>query len=212
MLKRLSYYFFVAALGIGLPTSITFAANNFIPIRLPHAVQLELPRNWEILSKNQRITIDSAVQSRNEPAGLYYESSDLNFAANCYDDAGKITAVMNIRYYTGLDISQDEALSFGQTEVRELDGVLRESAVKTAKLYGHSILSWNGTNKQVINGITTFITEYKRSPINNNGNFKVRLVRVLNGDKSFTLTVSYRENQEFLLRPICDRIIFTLRN
>jgi len=37
-------------------------------------------------------------------------------------------------------------------------------------------------------------------------------VRVFNGGKSFTMTVSYRENQEYLLRPICDRIISSLRN
>ena len=60
--------------------------------------------------------------------------------------------------------------------------------------------------------MTAFVTEYKRSPIKSNGNFKVRLVRVFNGGKSFTLTVSYREDKEYVLRPICDRIISSLRN
>src|SRR3990170_336107 len=38
---------------------VALAANNIVPIRLPHGVQIELPRNWEALSKNQRITLDS---------------------------------------------------------------------------------------------------------------------------------------------------------
>lgn len=214
-MKNLKSLFLNILFGIAifLPlVTVALAANNFVLIKLPHGVQLELPRNWEALSKNQRITLDSAVQSRNERAGLFYASSDLNFAANYYDDASKVAAMMNIRYYPDLDISQDDARALGQADVRELDVVLRESLIKSAKISGFSILSWNGTHKQVINGITAFVTEYKRSPVNNNGNFKVRLVRVLNGGKSFTLTVSYRENQEFLLRPICDRIIFSLRN
>ena len=188
------------------------ASNNFVSVRLPHGVQIELPRNWEALSKNQRITLDSSVQSRNERAGLFDASSDLNFGANYYDEAGKTAAIMNVRYYPNLDVSQTEARASGPSDISELDSALRESMLEAGQIYGFSVLAWNGTVKQVINGVTAFVTEYKRSPLNNNGNFKVRLVRVFNGGKSFTMTVSYRENQEYLLRPICDRIISSLRN
>ncbi len=193
-----------------LPAAI--AANNFVPIRLPYGVQIELPKNWEALSKNQRITLDSMVQSRNERAGIFDASSDLNFGANYYDEAGKTAAIMNVRYYPDSEISQTDARAAGQPDIRELDSALRESMVKAGQINGFTVLAWNGTSKQVINGTTAFVTEYKRSPLKNNGNFKVRLVRVFNGSKSFTLTVSYREDQDYLLRPICDRIISSLRN
>lgn len=188
------------------------AANNFVPIKLPHGVQIELPKNWEAVSNNQRITLDSTVQSRQQLAGLpFNSSSDLNFAANYYDDRGKTAGIMNIRYYPGLSLSQADARSAGQSDVRELDSAIRESIMKSGQITGYSILMWNGTTKRVINGTTALVTEYKRSPIKNNGNFKVRLVRIFNSGKSFTLTVSYREDQEYYLRPICDRIIFSLR-
>jgi hypothetical protein len=201
------FLIFVWALSI----SVVSGANNFIPIKLPHNVSVEIPRNWEVLRNNQRITLDSSVQSRNELAGIFNASSDLNFAANYYDEAGKVAAKMNVRYYQDLELSQVDARAAGQADIRELDGALREASVKAAKINGYSILSWYGTSKQTINGTTAFITEYKRSPIKNNGNSKVRLVRVFNGGRSFTLTVSYREDQEYLLRPICDRIISSLR-
>ena len=209
--NRFGHYLFGIAVWIAL-LPVAIAANNFVPIRLPHGVQIELPRNWEALSKNQRITLDSTVQSRNESAGIFDASSDLNFGANYYDEAGKTAAIMNVRYYPDLDVSQAEARAAGAADIRELDTALRESMVKAGKINGFSVLVWNGTSKQVINGVTAFVTEYKRSPLNNNGNFKVRLVRVFNGGKSFTMTVSYRENQEYFLRPICDRIISSLRN
>jgi hypothetical protein len=164
------------------------------------------------LSNNQRITLDSAVQSRNERAGMFDASSDLNFGANYYDEAGKTAAIMNVRYYPDSEISQTDARAAGQPDIRELDSTLRESMVKAGQISGFTVLAWNGTSKQVINGSTAFVTEYKRSPLKNNGNFQVRLVRVFNGSKSFTLTVSYREDQDYLLRPICDRIISSLRN
>lgn len=164
------------------------------------------------IRKNQRIVLDSAVQSLKEGAGIFDASSDLNFGANYYDEAGKTAAIVNVRYYPDLDVSQSDAHAAGASDIRELDAVLRESIVKGGQILGFSVLVWNGTTKQVFNGITAFVTEYKRSPLNNNGNYKVRLVRVFNGRKSFTMTVSYRENQEYLLRPICDRIISSLRN
>lgn len=188
------------------------ASNNFVPVRLPHGVQIELPRNWKAWSKNQRITLDSLVQSRIELAGtIFNASSDLNFAANYYDDLGKTAAIMNVRYYPNLDVSQTEARASGPSDISELDNAIRESILESGQINGFSILAWNGTVKQVINGVTAFVTEYKRSPLNNNSNFKVRLVRVFNKGESFTMTVSYRENQESLLRPICDRIISSLR-
>jgi len=187
-------------------------SNNFVPVRLPHGVQIELPRNWEAWSKNQRITLDSAVQSRMELSETIFDaSSDLNFAANYYDDLGKTAAIMNVRYYPNLDVSQTEVRASSLSDISELDNAIRESILESGEINGFSILSWNGTVKKVINGATAFVTEYKRSPLNNNSNFKVRLVRVLNEGESFTMTVSYRENQELLLRPICDRIISSLR-
>jgi hypothetical protein len=192
-------------------TPIILAADNFVTVRLPHGVQIEIPRNWQILSANQRITLDTAVQSRTERAGLFYASSDLNFAVNCYDDAGKTAAQLNFRYYPEFDITQAEVRTASQSDIREMDSALRDSARQTSKIHGVSILAWNGTKRQTINGATAFVTEYKRSPIKGNGNFIVRLVRIFNGGKSFTLTVSYRENQEYFMKPICDRIISSLR-
>ena len=121
-------------------------------------------------------------------------------------------ATVNVRYYPGSKISQADARAAGESDLRELDRGLRESAMKMGPTDGFSVLAWSGTRKQVINGVTALVTEYKRSPIKSNGTFVVRLVRIFDATKSFTLTVSYRENQELLLRPISDRIISSLRN
>lgn len=203
----------VVLLSLGCLSGLTpaWAANNFIVVQLPQGVQVELPRNWEALSNNQRITLDSTVQSRLERTGDFDASSDLNFAANYYDDAGKVAALMNVRYYPDMDVTQRDSRDAGPADIEELDRALRANLDKAGKEFGFTVLAWKGTRKQVINGTVAFVTEYRRSPIKN-GNFVVRLIRVLNGPRSFTLTVSYRESDEFLLRPICDRIISSLRS
>lgn len=210
-INRFRIYFFGFAVFIAMLPEV-LATNNFVPIRLPHGVQIELPRNWTVLSENKLVTIDSAVQSRMELNQSLDVSHNLNFGASHYNDEGNVDALINVRYYPKLEVSQADVRAAGQSDIRELDSVIRQEIFKAGQVSGFSVLNWNGTNIQVVNGIAVFITEYKRSPIKENGNVKVRLVRVLNGSQSFTITISYHEDQEYLLRPICDRIISTLRN
>src|SRR4051794_9377909 len=87
------------AAALLLYVGIATATGNFLPVRLPKGVTVELPKNWIALSNNQRITLDSYVQAKREMAGSADPSSDLNFAANYYDDQGKTAAIFNIRYY-----------------------------------------------------------------------------------------------------------------
>lgn len=187
------------------------AADNYVPIELPHDVRIDLPRNWKVISRNQRITLDSSVQARTESIGVFNASSDLNFGANLYDEAGKTAALVNIRYYPDLETTQEDARSATDADVQYLDSVLRSSIAKNGQTFGYSILKWLGTSQRTLNGNVAFITEYERSPLNNNGNSRVRLVRFFNGRASFTITVSYRAGQEYLLRPICDRIISSIK-
>ena len=86
-----------------------YSADNFVKITLPKKVSVELPRNWTALSRNLRITLDSTVQSVTEQIGFFDASSDLNFAANYFEDNGKTAAIFNIRYYPDLKLSQQDA-------------------------------------------------------------------------------------------------------
>jgi len=207
--KRISLWLF----GISLLAyvGVVGATGNFVSIHLPKHVSIELPRNWTAISNNQRITLDTLVQSKRELAGASDPSSDLNFAANYYDDSGTTAAIFNIRYYPDIDVTQADSRAASKSDTAELDGALKAEMIPAMQQFGMTVLSWMGTKKQSINGIVAFITEYRRASLRQGSPFRVRLVRVLNGGRSFTVTISYREDQKFFLRPICDRVIQSLR-
>lgn len=191
-------------------TGAAAAANNFELIRLPSGVTVELPRNWSVFSNNRRITLDSWVQVQEESRGAVAGTSDLAFAANLYDDLGQTTGIFNIRYYPNLDIPQSTARGAGPEDVSEIDATVRQSIVPGIEMAGGRLLAWLGTQKRTVNGAIVFVTEYRRAS-QKGGNFRARLVRVFNGNKSFTITISYREDEGYFLRPICDRIIGSIR-
>jgi hypothetical protein len=201
----------LALLMLSISASLTCSASNFVPIKLPHKVQIEIPRNWKVFSANLRTTLDATVQALSERAGVFDASSDLKFAANYMDEGGRTAALLNVRYYPDLKLTQANARAAGQAEIHELDAGLRDTVAKDLPSIGLTMLAWNGTRKEVINGAVAFITEYKRPAMQGDGTFRVRLVRIYNAGKSFTLTVSYRDDSAFFMQPICDRIISSLR-
>ena len=186
------------------------ASDNFVKVRLPEGISIEIPKNWRVLSGNQKITLDSAVESVLDLAGIEEEGSELPFAANHYDDQGNAIGILNIRYYPQLELTQTNAQAATNNDISELDAALKENMIKTLKKSGITVTSWNGTQKTSINGITAFLTEYHRKALRGEGEYKVKLVRVFSGNKSFTLTVSYHVTTDFLLRPITERIINSL--
>ena len=187
------------------------ASRNFVDIQLPKNVSIQLPKNWVVLSGNQRITLDSAVESRLDLSGLHDINSEFPFAANLYDDAGKTIGMVNIRFYPDWSITQADVQTALPSDVADLDKQLRNQLQAAMAAASASLISWDGTRLQEYNGIVAFVSEYARSSTISPGNFRVRLVRVFAAERSFTLTVSYFEPAAYLLGPITDRIIWSLK-
>jgi hypothetical protein len=200
-----------AAIALLFATMVVEAAENFVTVTLPKAVSIELPKNWIVLSNHQRITLDTSVESRLDLSGIEQDTSELEFAANYHDDRGNTIGIVNLRYYPDLGLSQADARRATGQDVQELDAALKENLLKGMETVGMSITSWSGTTQTEINGVTTFITEYRRASIKARGDFRVRLIRVFAEDRSVTLTISYLESAAIILQPITDRIIASLK-
>jgi hypothetical protein len=186
--------------------------RNWVNVLLPRGVSVDVPRNWKAISNNNRITLDTSVHARLDLSNLPgSNASELPFAANLYDDSGKVISLMNVRYYPEMEITQAEVQQAGRDDIDQLDKALHATMDKAGAASGFRIVQWHGTTKRPMNGKSYFETEYTRSGLNLPGNTRVRLLRLLDGPGSFTLTVSYYEPQAYLLRPISERMITSLR-
>ncbi len=200
---------YLTALLLVLLPALVQAASNFITIKLPEAVSVDLPRNWVLISNNKRITLDTTVESTFDINNISREDSTLPFAANYYD-GGVTMGIVNARYFPTMSLTQVDTVAFSNAEVLEIDHEIRTHLTRSIKAIGGVITSWEGTEKRRINGVMTLVTEYHRKAFRTKGTFRVRLVRVLAGDRSFTLTISYLESQARFLKSITDRMILSL--
>ena len=188
--------------------TISIAGSNYKTISLPKGVSIDLPINWQVISNNERITLDAYVETLFDPL-----DSELPFAANYYNDDDEIDALVNIRYYPSEVVTQENVINMFTPDVlRAMDDVVHKGIMLAMPKANLKMLSWNGTKKKLIKDTVALVTEYRRYEGLSKSNARVRLVRVLNGNKSFTLTVSYADNKKssFMLEEITNRIIESL--
>lgn len=188
--------------------NIAQAQEPFVSFKLQNGVSFELPRNWKVIDWNTRTTLDAAVAAI-QPTDL---NSELPFAANLYDYTNKTIALMNVRIYPDMDVYQHEVFKFSRSDLFEIDAALEQSLRKAGDTSGFILTNWYGTERIVIGNKIYLISKYRRtSRANPTSFFRVSLLRLLDGKKSFTVTHSYQEKQEFLLRPIVDHIIKSVK-
>jgi hypothetical protein len=189
-----------------IPVSLS---RTYVTVPLPKGVSVQLPKNWIVLGGNTRQTLDAAVEAligtASEP------NSDLPFAANLYSDAGRTIAVFNIRYYPDMDVGQADVLNSTASEIRAFDQELHSALVQSMSGAGMRVLQWMGTRRLATGNKTVLLSEYRRAGRHGASPFRVRLFRVLDGPRSFTITYSYDESVGLLLGPIGDRVLSSIQ-
>jgi hypothetical protein len=188
------------------------AESNFPRVNLTGGVTVELPINWSVMSNNRRITLETWKESVLEAHKLSDVENASPFAANYFDDSGNTAGSFNIRFYPKLEVAQSEAVEAGGSEfIKELDDGLRQNFTSGLEAAGGKMVEWLGTATKSINGSVYFISE-NRQLTPRGDRFHGILVRYLNAGKSFTIVVSYREDDAYILKPICNRIIMSIRH
>lgn len=194
-------------LVLAFVASPAWGASNFIRVPLGKGASIEVPKNWVVLSDNQRTTIDAFVEAK----GYRQTESTLGFAANLYDDRGKTIALVNARFYPDNPITQAEARQVTSADLKEIDVEMRKVAEAPLKAMGIRMLNWYGSKMQVINGLYILMHEHQHSGAGDAGVTRVRGLRVWRSPRSFTVTLSYRERDATMVLPIVDYMTKSIR-
>lgn len=206
-IRQNQFKVFLSALLLSLATLPAWGASNFVRVPLGKGASIEVPKNWVVLSGNQRTTMDTFVEAK----GYRQIESTLSFAANLYDDGGKTIALVNVRFYPDNPITQVEARQVTPPDLKEIDVEMRKVAEAPLKELGVRMLNSYGSQMQVINGLYVLVHEHQHSGVGDAGVTRVRGVRVWRSPRSFTVTLSYRERYATMLLPIIDYMTNSLR-
>lgn len=187
-----------------------FADSFFESVPVSRTVSLDIPQNWIVSSRNDRITLQAWKEAVFKSHGLVDVRHEYPFSTALYDDNGKVLATLSVRLYPTLNISEREAISGGDQFIKELDHIIREDIRVGFEAAGVRLLSWHGTDRQKINGGTYFLSKMTNLSVDGL-EFENITVRRFNKNKSFVVMVSYRKDRDFFLGPITDKIIQSIK-
>jgi hypothetical protein len=195
--------------AIAAPVVHSDPQEQLVSVSLPRGVSLSLPRSWVVLSDSARIALDTWAGSQVDLSRTT-GSSDLSFAANLFAPDGQTIALVNVRYYPQMTATQNDVTVLTDSDVLYFDSLLRAEIGPGLAKAGMPLIEWRGTHRRAINGLRTFVTEYRRRAKDDATLWRARLVRVARGPRSFTVTLSYHENHEHL-RSVIDIITGSIR-
>jgi hypothetical protein len=185
------------------------AAPEYVRLTVPQKVSVEIPRTWTVMNGDERLVVDRLVKT----IAPWPKSSNLPFVANLLDSSGLRRAHVNLRFYPEPLPSQLYVRQSTEQAIQLYDGIARENVSSEVLKYGSRLISWDGTRAVSVGGWLALVGEYRRQGTGPERNdiYRVKLVRVLDESRSFTLTVSFRERDGFDLQSICNHIIESLR-
>jgi hypothetical protein len=192
------------------PSADAQKSDLYRTLEFESGVSLDLPSNWKILSDSTRQTMDASRVAREIEAQGAALDSQLPFAANLYGDAGHVLAMANLRFYAQMPTTQAEIQAMDGETLQALDDALHEESVGQMQRMGQTV-TWLGAQRAAIGDLVAVVCSYERVSADPLDHFCVRLVRIHDGPRSFTLTLSHRKSQTALLKPICDHIMRSLR-
>lgn len=180
-------------------------ASSFIKISINNSIVFDIPRNWIVLSDNKTIILNSIIES------VLPVSSSVRFQANLKDDNGRpITTVQIYRWKS--EFSQADVNAMSESDISDYNQQMRSQMAKELKAVGGAVSNWHGTKKSHVNDLVVLVSEYSRSSnLALSGQFRVQVLRIYSGDKSFSFVISYHEDNVLPLRVLVDKVIGTLR-
>lgn len=184
-------------------------ATAYVTVRLPEGVQLRLPSNWRILTEDSRIALNARTDALLREVNAERLPSSLPFAANFYDDDRKTAGILNVRYYPSAHQSQQDVRSLTPDVLSEFDSMLRTQLTTAVAASGSRLVQWLGTTERDIDGMRFLVSIYRRTS-KFGGTFRVRLLRMLDGRQSYTVTLSYREDERQLI-PVIENMAASMR-
>lgn len=197
----------MSGLALGFLMSPVYGASNFVRVPLGNGASIEVPKNWVVLSGNQRITIDTAV----EAMGHKGTKLSFNFAANLFDDRGKTLALVHAWSSSGANLTQSQIRQLTPAYIKKIDVATREPLESSLNAMGIRMLYWYSYNVQVINRLYVLVHGLQHSGADDAGVTSFREIYVGSGSHSFTVTLSYQERNAATLLPIIDYMTKSLR-
>jgi hypothetical protein len=180
------------------------SASNFVPVKLPRGVELQLPKGWWMLTAEHNQLIDMSAEAAMDLSGIgAAEGTEVNLiAANSMPRT--TYAAVRVDSTTPVSGSPSEISNLTPADIQAFQAEMQSNLKKLLPQQGNQLLAFFGVRRVTISGHPALITEYRRS--GPKGPVIVSIIQIFTPSQDLRINLSYREAEQAIWKPVIGKV------
>jgi hypothetical protein len=184
--------------------SVNASDIEFVEIKLPEEIVVQLPKGWETISsfveEYMQFSINRAIDLSN---GTFEKDDGVNIlAAASLSDNTYASFILDVIYPP--TVSQMEAELISNRDLKALEPIMENAFKEQLPYVGNKLIKYHGMKKCKISNYPAFVNKYLRtgpiSPV------EVEIYNIYKKGHEYRLTLSYRKTEKAKWKPVIDKI------
>ncbi len=186
--------------------------SDYQRLALKEGISIEVPSHWLVHSDVEKKNFADTAESHMRDAGIDSDTTEnksrlLAVSALPAPSGAKI----RVNVIRPLGFSGAELRSMTAQDLKDIKADFSSGAAKSSSAIGMELLSVETPKIVLINNSTAIMFEYRRSDLHEPSPWKVRVYRIPVGDKQIEFTLSFRESDAAIFKPIIEHTKQSLR-
>lgn len=194
------------------------AEATFIEFKLKDLGTIQIPVTMELQGGDYKEMSDAFSKDFLKEKGYEVSGDQIIFQQKGLNEFKGFNTYARVMIATTRGKSGDygklgEKLKASQSELRLMDSTLKKEVVQSFEGTGAKLIRWDGVSIVLVKGKSAIKTAYLRQ-LNDNPPVYVEMYQFQNYDRSYSLTISYRQKDEVMWKDSLERTknSFTITN
>ena len=186
------------------PSAAADNSSNFLSIKLPRGIALQIPKGWWLLGTDHDRIIQTSVEAAMDLSGIeLLDGKETNLiAANSMPRT--TYAAVRVDSTIPPSVAPSDFALISAADVRELQSDMQDILQKVLPLQGNQLIEFSGSRIEKISGHPAIVTEYQRT--GPKGPVFVQINQIFTSSQEIRINLSYRESEVALWKAVVGKI------
>lgn len=199
-------FFLILVIILVLMTEWAIAGDGIYQrMSLGEGISIEVPSHWFVHSDADKNNFAAAAEASSRMAGIHNDNIEKKSRLLALSALPTPTgATIRVNVIRPLTFSGSELRAATAQDLKDMKDDFSAEMVKGMSEMGATLFSMETPSVGLFNGRAAILFEYRRSDLNGPSPWTVKQYRIPAGDKLIEFTMSYRESDAFVWRPILE--------
>ena len=191
----------------------SFAAdNNYKRVQLSHGISIEIPGHWTVLSQDTRKNLAASSQAMQDNAGIESTPGRKIGLLAVNATPSPTGAMIRVSVSELADFSQADLVTWTPTDLKEIGAELLSTFRKIEPSGGPRIIEMQTIHVEKFNAnYRALVIPYVRAGASGPSPWQVTQYKIPVADRLVEITLSHRQSDAVLWRPILERVKRSVR-